>query len=165
MVGDKQKEVRLHLAGPKSDLDSVNLNELNVKIDLSKAVSGKQIFLINRENLRLPKDVKLLDMVPSSMELTLAEIIEREVNIKPQLIGKLPGGLKIIKIKVMPQKVKILTPLSGGRSKAVDVITTPIYLKSIYTDISLYCKIIAPPTVHPAAKSWPDVEVVIKVGY
>jgi uncharacterized protein (TIGR00159 family) len=165
LVGDKQKEVRLHLSGSKSDLDSINPDELNVKIDLSKAVPGKQIFLISGENLRLPKNVKLLDMVPSSMELNLAAIVEQEVSIKPQLVGKLPADLKIIKIEVIPQKVKVLSPKADGRSKAVDVITTPIYLESIYSDTSLYCKIIAPPAVQPADKRWPDVEVVIKVGY
>jgi len=165
LVGEKQKEVRLHLAGSKSDLDSINPAELNVKIDLSKAVPGKQIFLISGENLRLPKDVKLLDMVPSSMELTLAAIVEQEVNIKPQLVGKLPAGMKIIKIEVVPQKVKVLSPKADGKSKAVDVITTPIYLESIYNDTSIYCKIIAPPAVQPVDKRWPDVEVVIKVGY
>jgi len=165
LIGDKQKEVRLHLAGSKSDLDSINPAELNVKIDLSKAVPGKQIFLISGDNLRLPKDVKLLDMVPSSMELSLAAIVEQEVSIKPQLVGKLPGGLKIIKVEVIPQKVKVLSPKADGRAKAVEVITTPIYLESIYNDTSLFCKIIAPPAVQPADKRWPDVEVVIKVGY
>jgi uncharacterized protein (TIGR00159 family) len=165
LVGDKQKEVRLHLAGSKSDLDSIHPAELNVKIDLSKAVPGKQIFLISGENLRLPKDIKLLDMVPSSMELILAAMVEQEFNIKPQLVGKLPAGLKVIKIEVIPQKVKALSPKADGKSKAIEVITTPIYLESIYNDTSLFCKIIAPPAVQPVDKRWPDVEVVIKVGY
>jgi len=165
LVGDKHKEVRLHLAGAKSDLDSINPAELNVKIDLSKAVPGKQIFLISGDKLRLPKDVKLLDMIPSSMELSLASIVEQEVDIKPQLVGKLPGGLKIIEIKMIPQKVKVLLPEAAGKKKATDVITTPIYLEGIYNDTSLFCKIIAPPSFQPADKRWPDVEVVIKVGY
>ena len=164
LVGDKQKEVRLHLAGSKADLDSINPAEFNIKIDLSKAVAGKQIFLIGGENLRLPRNVKLLDMVPSSMELTLAPIVEQEVNIKPQLIGKLPTGLKIIKIKVIPPKIKVLSPEADGKKQVVDVITTPIYLESINNDTRLYCKIIAPPAVQPVDKRWPDVEVAIKVG-
>ena len=164
LVGDKQKEVRLHLAGSKSDLESINPAALNVKIDLSKAVPGKQIFLIGRENMRLPRNVKLLDMAPSSMELTLASMVEQEVNIKPQLVGKLPADLKIIKIKVIPSKVKVLSPEANGKKQLVNVITTPIYLESIYSDTSLYCKVIAPPAVQPVDKRWPDVEVVIKVG-
>jgi len=164
LVGDKQKEARLHLAGSKADLDSINPAELNIKIDLSKAVPGKQVFLIGGENLRLPRNVKLLDMVPSSMELTLAPIVEQEVNIKPQLVGKLPAGLQIIKIEVIPPKIKVLSPEADGKKQPVDVITTPVYLESIYENTRLYCKIIAPPAIQPVDKRWPDVEVVIKVG-
>jgi hypothetical protein len=70
LIGDKQKEVRIHLAGSRADLDSINSATLNIKIDLSNALPGKQVFLISGENLRLPRNVKLLDMVPSSMELS-----------------------------------------------------------------------------------------------
>ena len=164
LVGDKQKEVRLHLAGPKSDLDSINPAQLSVKIDLSKTLAGKQTFPITGENIQLPGDLKLLDVVPSSVELTLAEIEEREVKVKPQLVGKLPAGVKIIAIEVLPEKVKVLSPVAQGKNMVVNVMTTPIYLESIYNDIKIYCKIIAPPTVQPSDKRWPDVEVVIKVG-
>jgi hypothetical protein len=165
LVGDKQQEVRLHLAGPKSDLDSINPSQLAVKIDLSKSVAGKQTFLITDSNIELPGDVKLLDVIPSSVELTLAEIEEREVPIKPQLVGKLPGGMKLLTVEVIPEKVKVLSPLTKGKEKVVDVTTTPIYLESIYNDTKIYCKIIAPPTVQPTEKRWPDVEVTVRVGY
>jgi len=68
------------------------------------------------------------------MELSLAAIVEQEVDIKPQLVGKLPGGLRIIEIKMIPQKVKVLSPEANGKKKVIDVITTPIYLESIYND-------------------------------
>lgn len=163
LVGDKNKEIRVHLAGPKSDLDSVNPAQMNAKIDLSKAVAGKQTFVITKENMRLPRGVQLLDVVPSSIELTLAEIVEQEVTIKPQLVGKLPGGLKIRSIEVKPEKVKVFSPVTEGKAKSVSVMTTPIYLESISDDTKLYCKIIAPPAVQPAEKRWPDVEVMITV--
>jgi uncharacterized protein (TIGR00159 family) len=165
LVGDKQKEVRIHLAGPKSDFDSINLSELNAKIDLSKAIAGKQTFPISRENIKLPEDVDLLDVIPSNIELTLSEIEEREVTIKPQLVGKLPGKMKILSIEVIPEKVTLRFPVKEGKKKVVSVITTPIYLESIYIDTKIYCKIIAPPTVQPLEKRWPDVEVEIKVGF
>ena len=165
LVGDKQKEVRLHLAGPKSDLDSINPAQLSIKIDLSKTVKGRQSFLITDENIELPRDVKLLDVIPSSVELTLAEIEQREVTIKPQLVGKLPGKMKILEIEVVPKQVKVLSPVDEEKKKVFNVMTTPIYLESIYNDTKIYCKIIAPPTVQPTDKRWPDVEVLIKVGY
>jgi diadenylate cyclase len=165
LVGDRQKEVRLYLAGPKSELESINPAQLSAKIDLSKTEAGKQTFPITAENIKLPADVKLLEVIPSSIELTLAEIEEREVIIKPQLIGKLPGGMKILSIAVVPEKVKVHSPVSAGKNKALNVITTPVYLESIYNDTNIFCKIIAPPAVQPVDKRWPDVEVIIKVGY
>jgi diadenylate cyclase len=165
LVGDKQVDVRLHLAGPKSDVDSIDLEQLSVRIDLSKTVAGKQTFPITSENIKLPADVKLVDAIPSSVELTLAEIEERDVTIKPQLVGKLPGGMKILSIKLVPYEVKVLSPVTAEKNREVKVITTPIYLDSIYNDAKIFCKVIAPPAVQPANKRWPDVEVEIKVGY
>jgi YbbR domain-containing protein len=165
LVGDRQREVRLLLAGPKSELDSINLAQLTAKIDLSKSVAGKQTFPITVDNIKLPEDTKLLEVVPSSVELVLAEIEEQEVTIKPQLIGKLPGGMKIASIEVIPQKLKVLSPVTTVKNRPLSVITTPIYLESIYNDTIIYCKIIAPPAAQPVDKRWPDVEVVIKVGY
>jgi diadenylate cyclase len=166
LVGEKQKEARLHLAGPKSALDDVNAAQLSVKVDLSKAAAGKQTFPITGEHVRLPGDVSLLDVVPSGVELTLAEVEERELTIKPQLIGKLPGKMKILELKVIPEKVKVLSPAPVNvKSNAASVITTPIYLESIYNDTSIFCKIIASAGLQAADKRWPDVEVIIKVGY
>ena len=164
LVGDKDKNVRLHLSGPKSDLGDLDLADLSVKIDLSKAQAGKQSYVITADNIRLPRNVSLIDVVPPSIELTLAEIAEQEITIKPQLVGKLPGRLKIISMEVIPEKVRVMSPALATKDRVDSVITTPIYLESIYNTTSLFCKIIAPPSIQPVDKRWPDVEVVIKVG-
>ena len=164
LVGDKEKTVSLHLGGARADFDALNSFQLNVKMDLSKAVPGKQSFLITTGNIRLPKNIKLLDVVPSSLEVNLAEIVEQEIMVEPQLIGKLPGGLKIRSVEVKPEKVKVLSPAVDKKSAPVNIITTPIYLGSIKNDSVIYCKIIAPPAVQPIDKRWPDVEVSIEIG-
>lgn len=164
LVGDKDKDVQLHLSGPKSDLDAINPSELRVKIDLSKAVSGKQPFVITAENIRLPRKISLLDVVPSDIDLTLAEIVEHDVFIKPQLLGKLPANRKIQSMEIIPPKVKVSSPAEKNKDQIVSLITTPIYLESIYSNTSIFCKIIAPPSIQPVEKRWPDVEVVITVS-
>jgi len=164
LVGDKEKMVSLHLGGARADLDALNPSQLSVKIDLSKALPGKQSFLVTIENIRLPKKIKLLDIVPPSVDLNLAEIVEQEITVKPQLIGKLPGELKIRSVEVKPEKVKVLSPAGDKKSEPVNIVTTPIYLESIKNDTVIYCKIIAPPAVQPIDKRWPDVEVSIAIG-
>lgn len=163
LVGDKDNEIRIHLAGPRTSLDELTASQLSVKIDLSNAVPGKQSFLINEDNLRLPKNVTLLDVVPSSLELTLAEIVKREIAIKPQLVGRLPGKLEIIAVTVKPDRLLALLPATGGKDQISSITTTPIYLENLRETTALFCKIIAPPAVQPVDKRWPDVEVTVEV--
>ncbi len=163
LVGDKITEVKLHLAGSKTDLDVINPAFIGVKIDLSKALPGKQTYAITSENIKLPRGVHLLDAIPSSLPLTLAAIMEWEAPIKPQLVGRLPHNLKLKSIIVKPEKIRVLSPAEEGLAKAVNVTTTPIYLETIQEDTTLLCKIIAPPNIQPAGRRWPDVEVTLVV--
>jgi diadenylate cyclase len=162
LVGDKDKEVRLHIAGSRSDLNALDPSLLRAKIDLNKAVAGKQTFVITSQNIRLPRGVELLDIVPPSIDLSLAALAEKDIPIKPQLVGKLPNGLKLQSAVVNPSTVKVLSPVD--QNKPGNVMTTPIYLENLKEDAVIYCKIIAPPALHPVDKRWPDVEVTITVS-
>jgi hypothetical protein len=163
LVGDKEDEVKLHLTGPKADMDSLIANPPPVKIDLSRMSKGSQTIIITSENLRLPKGITLLDTSPQQLKLTLAEVIEKNVAITPQIIGKLPGALKIGKITVTPDSVLVTMPVSKEEKPITEVLTSPIYLDSITTDSRIFCKIIARPSIQPVSKRWPDVEVAIEL--
>jgi len=89
-----------------------------------------------------------------------AEIVEQDLPVKPQLVGRLPEGLKIKNLQVTPSSVKAL-PADAAKNKKTVLTTTPIYLESISDSAQLFCKIVAPPSVQPVEKRWPDVEVVI----
>lgn len=163
LVGEKANEIKLHLTGPKSEIDNLALNPPSVKIDLSRMAKGSQTIIITSENLRLPKGITLLDASPQQLKLTLAAVVERNVAITPQIIGKLPGSLKIKKITVTPATVLVTTPVNKEDKASDEVLTTPIYLESISTDSKLFCKVIARPSMQPVAKRWPDVEVAIEL--
>ncbi len=137
--------------------------KVGVKIDLSKMAKGSQTIIITSENMRLPKGVTLLDTSPQQLKLTLAAVVEKNVPITPQIIGKLPGNLKIKKITVSPETVHVTIPVTKEEKITEEVLTTPIYLESISTDSKLFCKVIARPSIQPVAKRWPDVEVFIEL--
>jgi len=162
LTGDNPTEIKLHLTGPKSDLDEVKPSQLNVKIDLSKTKAGRQVFVVAEENIQLPRSVKLLNATPSSLSLSLEEIVESEVEVQPQLVGTLPKGLELVSVEVTPKKIKVLSP-AGGTEERANLVTTPIYLESIKEDVTLVRKIIAPPNLRPRGKKWPEIEVSIHV--
>jgi len=163
LVGEKANEVKLYLSGPKLEMDNLASNPPSVKIDLSKMVKGSQTIIVTRENLRLPRGITLLDSSPQQLKLTLAAVVQKNVPITPQIIGRLPGNLKLKKITVTPDTVLVTIPVSKEERSNEEVLTTPIYLESISTDSKLFCKVIARPSIQPVAKRWPDVEVFIEL--
>jgi YbbR domain-containing protein len=150
------------LTGPKSNLDAINPGNLSTRIDLSRALAGRQVFVVSQNNVVLPKNVRLVGASPPSIALSLEEIVEIEVAVQPQLVGTLPRGLELVSVEVEPKQVKILAP-TGETVQKINLMTEPIYLESIKKDAKFSNKIVAPPNVQPAGKKWPDVEVVIKV--
>ena len=160
--GDNPTEVRLQLAGPKSELDKINPGNLSVKIDLSQAKAGGQVFVVSKENIALPRGIKLVNANPSSIALSLEEIAEFEVEVQPQLVGTLPQGLELVSVESNPKQLRVLSTPTNAIQR-ITIVTDPIYLENIKKSETLVRKVIAPPDVRPEDKQWPDIEVTIKV--
>ncbi|MCG6918227.1 MAG: diadenylate cyclase [Deltaproteobacteria bacterium] len=160
--GDNPTEIKLQLTGPKSELDKINPANLSVKIDLSQAKAGGQVFVVSKENISLPRGVKLVNANPSSISLSLEEIAEFEVEIQPQLVGTLPQGLELVSVELNPKELQVLSPPIDPSQK-ISIVTEPIYLESINKNEKVLRKVIAPPNVRPKGKNWPDIEITIKV--
>jgi YbbR domain-containing protein len=82
-----------------------------VRLDLSNAVIGKNIFTITRENISLPPGIFLNKVVPSVVEVTLDKTITKELPVQVDWVGKLPEGIILSQVKIDPDKVKVI----GGK--------------------------------------------------
>jgi len=164
LLGERTEEIRVQLAGPKSEIDAYVTSQPTVKIDLSTMVEGKQTILLTRENLKLPPRTSLVYDKPTQIDVSLALMVKKSVRVVPQLVGVLPPTLKIKQVKVIPSMVQVLMPPPKRGDKPLSLSTTPIYLNTIEEENRLFCKIIAPPTIQPVVKPWQDVEVVIEVS-
>lgn len=163
LINEKTAQLRVNIAGPKSEIDNFVMSQPTATVDLSKMVKGKQTILITGDNLRLPPSLTFLGSEPAKIEVNLADMVKRTIPIVPQLVGKLPANLKLKKVQVIPDQVAVLLPSPKRGDKSPSVATTPVYLNSIQGDIRLFCKIIADPTIQPEVKPWQVVEVVIEV--
>ncbi|MBU2489764.1 MAG: diadenylate cyclase, partial [Proteobacteria bacterium] len=131
LSGTKPSETRVHLAGPKSQLDDLSSDRLRVRLDLSGAKPGKQTFFVSHENLELPRKVDLLDAEPSEINLVMEETVDMEVPVTPQLVGVPREGLVVVGVEVKPKKVRVITKKGEDRQEGFSVTTTPIYLQGL----------------------------------
>lgn len=163
LVGDRAEEVRVQLAGPKSEIDGYLASQPTVRLNLKEMVAGKQTILLSRDNLHLPARVSLVESKPEQLLVNLAAMVKRSVKVVPQLVGSLPDHLKIKQIKVVPSEVQVMMPPPQRGEKPLSLTTTPVYLNSVEEENRVFCKIIAPTSVQPVTRPWQEVEVIVEV--
>jgi len=163
IVGDKPGAVRVKITGTSSALALVNPRELKATVDLAEAKAGTHNISISSDLLDLPGNVNIVEASPSEFEVLLQSYQEREVIIKPQIIGTLPDGLELESIEISPEKINVLYASDGTKDEEVYLATTPIYLQNITENTKLLCNLIVPPGIMSVAKQWPDVVVSIKL--
>ena len=163
LVGSTQTSVTLHVAGDELTVRELDGAQAYVRINLSAASPGSQTVVISDDDVRLPRKVELLDVTPMSFDVTLRAITEGDMSIAPQLIGSVPTGFRLTGVTLTPTTVRAITPVDFRSSEERGVTTTPIYLDGLTSDALLYAKIVAPPSIRPVDRRWPDVEVRIGI--
>jgi len=161
-VGEMAEQAKVRLAGPRSVIDDLLMDQQAIHIDLAGMVEGTQTILLSRDQLGVD-GATFISSVPAQVEVTLARIVKTMVPVEPQLVGKLPDGLKLKQVVVKPAKLQALAPPLKRNQKIVAISTTPVYLNTIRGNTRIFCKVIAPGTMVPVNKTWQDVEVAIEV--
>ena len=139
-------DVSLNLSGSGTLIKSIRPEQVNVRLDLSKAVVGTNTFTINPENITLPPGVLLKKVTPQTVKVTLDVSIEKNLPIQADWIGKLPEGLILESVTITPGKIKII-----GAKNILNKITT-IYTEKIQLDnIKKSGEITVKPALSPAS--------------
>ncbi len=101
-------EARLQLYGSSALIKSLRTGQVQVRVDLSKATEGRNVFPITQDNIVLPPGVFLNKVYPPTIEVTLDVPITKELPIQVDWVGRLPENLLLIKAKVIPEVVKVI---------------------------------------------------------
>ena len=100
--------VNLHLSGSGALIKSIRPEQVQVSLDLSKAVVGHNSFTITRENITLPPGVILKKVQPPVVEATLDIPVEKNLPLQVDWVGKLPDHLTLIAVKIDPEEVQVI---------------------------------------------------------
>lgn len=161
---DIPSEVKLYLEGSSSLLSAMDLSQLRVQVNLSEVTEGNQVVALTGQNVMVPRRVEVMDISPSSINISVTALHEATLPIKPQLLGKVQEGMVIESVSVLPASVRVLMPKAGASfQKPGSLLTTPIYLHGIKENATVFCKVIVPAGVQSPERRWPDVEVRIQV--
>jgi len=125
LLNTSATSVRLYLRGSRALLRSIRPEQIRVRMDLSKAVTGTNTFAITNDHLSIPPGLSLKEVRPMVIDVNLDTRTKKTLPIQADWVGKLPSDLNLFRSKISPSEIEL-----SGPKTILDSMST-LYTKSI----------------------------------
>jgi YbbR domain-containing protein len=115
-----QAEIRVR--GPARIVRSLRPSDLHAEIDLKHAPIGERTYDLNSQQVRAPRELEVVQVVPSQFQLTMDTRATRKLQVRPRVMGAFPSGYRIASVTADPAEITVTGPKK--RVDAVDYATT-----------------------------------------
>ena len=115
-------EAQIRVRGPERLIRDLRSTDIHADLNLADAKPGERTFDLTAQQIRLQRDLAVVQVVPGQVHLAFDTRLTRTVEIHPRVTGNFVPGEEIGKVLVDPEKVTI----SGPRHhvELVDAVTT-----------------------------------------
>ena len=103
-------EARIRVRGPERVIRQLQEREVHAEIDLASAMPGERTYDLASQQVRHPRDVTVVQVVPSQLHLAFDTRSTRDVEIHPRVIGSFADGEQIVKVDADPSRITITGP-------------------------------------------------------
>jgi len=107
-----KKQLEVTVSGQRSLIRGMAAQHISRTIDLSKASPGTVVFQNHSDSISLPRGLSILRVQPPTLTLLLDRLIQKELPIKPALVGKVHNNYKLESVTVEPPTLEISGPQS-----------------------------------------------------
>jgi YbbR domain-containing protein len=128
ILGTSVNAVSLDLSGSGALIKSIKPDQVDVRLDLSKAEVGSNSLTITRENISLPPGIILKNVYPNEVDVDLDVTIKKKVAVQVDWVGKLPDHLVLVEADIDPLSVEVI----GGKRILEDIAT--LYTEKVPLD-------------------------------
>lgn len=124
------ERVEVQITGKGRLVSALKPEQVAAFVDLKESSSGAHKVPLSADNIKIPLGLDVVRVNPSTITVELEQRMEREIPIKPELVGPLPTGFQIARVIANPAAVKISGPESVVRSLRT-LSTEPISLQTL----------------------------------
>ena len=107
LVGKRVDRVTVWVYGLRRYLMRISPDEIVVPVDLKNAKEGVIIYPINLEVIKVPPEVSVTRVSPSTIRFQLERVIGKKAKVVPELKGKLALGYDIESMDEQPDFVNV----------------------------------------------------------
>jgi len=168
ITSDPAQSINVLVRIPRAMANNINPSRFQVNLDLSNQMVGAFDYPLTGKNVvynnqPLPEGLEVLQITPNLIPLTLEEMVEKELPIKPQLAGDVKSGYEILFVKITPSSAKLMGPRSVLQ-KLNRVYTKPLDVQDLSSTVGMNVSLNLVDHVRPADPNENYFQAEIKVG-
>jgi YbbR domain-containing protein len=107
-----KRQLEVTVSGQRSLIRGMAEQHISRTIDLSKAAPGTVVIQNNPDSISLPRGLSILRVQPPTITLLLDRLIQKELPIKPILVGKVHKDFRLDSVTADPTTLEISGPQS-----------------------------------------------------
>jgi len=107
-----KKQLEVTVSGQRSLIRGMTSQHISRTIDLSKAAPGAVVIQNNPDSISLPRGLSILRVQPPTLTLLLDRLIQKELSIKPVLVGNVHKNYSLESVTIEPSTLEISGPKS-----------------------------------------------------
>jgi YbbR domain-containing protein len=125
-----KKQLEVTVSGPRSLIRGMTEQHISRSIDLSKAAPGTVLVQNQPDSISLPRGLSILRIQPPNLTLLLDRLIQKELPIKPVLVGTVPNDFRLESVTVEPPTLEISGP-QAILSQEETLTTSPVDINGV----------------------------------
>lgn len=130
LVDQSAREVNLRIAGSRSAVRRAERQLTRYPISALGVKEGEARFAIEVDRLELPRGARVAARSPSSVTIHLEPRARKRVRVRPDLVGEVPVGHRLVSVEVRPEEV-VLEGAQGELRRVREVLTERIELGTL----------------------------------
>jgi YbbR-like protein len=125
-------EAQIRIRGPERAIHRLQAADVHAEINLATVRPGERTFDLNNQQIHLPQDLEVVQIIPAQFHLSFDDRESRTVEVRPRVTGNFASGLRVAQVIADPPTVMITGP--RRRVDAVEAaITDPIDASGVIT--------------------------------
>jgi YbbR domain-containing protein len=103
-------EAQIRVRGPERVIRQLRSNDVHAELELADAKPGERTFDLTSQQISHPRDLTVVQVVPSQVRIAFDTRLTREVDVHPRVTGNFLTGEQISKVDVDPPRITITGP-------------------------------------------------------
>jgi YbbR domain-containing protein len=125
IVNTSVKTVSVTVRGHERPMKNLKASDVRVYVDLGKAKKGVDVFYVNKDDIKLPYALSVLNIAPATVRIKLDETTSKSFLVSPVLSGEPRKGFYVSSVKTEPKSV-VVKGLKSEVGKMQSVKTEPL---------------------------------------